>query len=191
MAKKLYEDGSMADLATRGFSKIQSLAKGNRISDRLSAVNMLVYLFIVGIIIAFYLSNYSTNMIVLIIIFPISLLFAAISILGYGPILVVIVNISKNKIEALRISISILFIDLTLVLAGFLFKNDLLIKISAGIILFQLILILFTNFVTLSKSPVGDQEIKPSQIWSALGKIANIITITTFIIDIILVIIKM
>ena len=128
MAKKPYDDGSMADLAARGFSKIQRLAKGDQISDRLSAVNMLIYLFIVGIIINFYLSNYSTDMIVLIIIFPISFLFAAISLLIYGPILVTIVDISQNKIEALRISITILFIDLTIALAGLLFSNDLLIK---------------------------------------------------------------
>jgi hypothetical protein len=190
MAKKPYEKGSIADLAVRGFSEIQKLSKSSLVSEKLSAINMLLFLFILGICISFYLSNYSSDMIVFIIIFVLSLILSSISLLLYSPVLGVVVSLSQNKIEGLRISIIILFIDLTLAFAGLLFKSDFLIKVSLGIIGLQFILIVLASFITLPKGSIQDKKIEPSQIWGALGRISIISGILSFIIDIILILIK-
>jgi len=64
MAKKSYEEGSIADLVARGFSKIQKLSSSSLISEKLSAINMILYLLILGICITFFLSYLSTDMFV-------------------------------------------------------------------------------------------------------------------------------
>lgn len=194
MSKKPYEEGSIADLAVRGFSKILTLSKSSHISDKLSAINMLLWVLTLGIIISFFLGSYLTEMFAFIIIFGISLLFSCISLLFYAPILEVIMNLSQNKIEGLRISIIILFIDLTIVLAGLLFGNDFLIKISLGVLGLQLILILLVSFLVsftaTPEGPVKDKKVKPSQIWDFLGRVAIIVGLISFIIDIVLILIK-
>ncbi len=190
MPKKSYEEGSIADLASQGFSKIQKLSKSSLITEKLSAINMILYLLILGIGITFYLTNNSSDVLALMIIFALSLLFSSISLLIYGPILEVVVNLSKNKVEGLRISIIILFIDLTLAIAALLYRNELLIKIALGLIGIQLIISIIGSFISIPNGPIEDKKIKPSQIWNSLGKISIIVGLISFIIDIIMILLK-
>lgn len=190
MAKKPYEEGSILDFAVRGFSKIQKLSKSSLISEKLSAINMLLYLLILGIIISYFLGGYSADMLMLLIFLAFSLLLSCISLLLYAPVLEVVVNISRNKIEGLRVSILILFIDLSIALVGLLFSNELLIKIAGGILGIQLFLIIVFSFISLTNVAIEDKKVKPSKIWDSLGKIAIITGIASFIFDIILILLK-
>lgn len=190
MSKKPYKEGSIADLAAQGFSKIQKLSKSSLITEKLSAINMILYLLILGIGITFYLSNYSSDIFVLMVIFALSLLFSSISLLIYAPILEVVVNLSKNKVEGLRISITILFIDLTLAIAAFLFRNELLIKTALGLIGLQLIVSIIGSFISIPNGPIKDKKVESSQIWNSLGKISIIVGIISFIIDIIMILVR-
>jgi len=190
MAKKAYEKGSLADLAVKGFSKIQKLSKSSLISEKLSAINMLLFLSILGIMISFFLSAHSADMFVFLVILAISLIFSSISLLLYGPVLEIIVNLSRDKIEGLRFSIIILFIDLTIVIAGLLFSNEFIIKIAGVILGLQLLFIILVSFISITKKSIPDRRVEPSKIWDALGKISIITGIISFIIDIILILIN-
>ncbi len=191
MAKKAYEEDSLADLAVKGFSKIQKLSKSSLISEKLSAINMLLFLLILGVIISFFLGAHSADMFVFLFILAISLIFSSISLLLYGPVLEVVVNLSRNKIEGLRFSIVILFIDLTIALAGLLFSDELIIKIAGAVLGLQLLLIIVASFISITKESIPDRKVEPSKIWDSLGKISIITGIASFIIDIILILINM
>lgn len=189
MTKKEYENDSIADLAAKGFSKIKKLSESSLISEKLSAINMLLFLLILGIIISFFFGSRS-NMLVFLVVFALSLLLSSISLLGYGPILEVVVSLSRDKIEGLRFSIVILFIDLTIAIAGFVFLNELIITIAASILGLQLILIIIASYISLTKKPTPDIRVEPSKVWDALGKISKITGVIGFIINIILIIVK-
>ncbi len=189
MVKKDYENGSIADLAGKGFSKIKKLSGSSLISEKLSAINMLLFLLILGIIISFFLGSHS-DMLVFLVIFAFSLLFSSISLLGYGPVLEVVVSLSQDKIEGLRFSIVILFIDLTIAIAGLVFSNGLVIMIAGGILGLQLLVIIVASYVSITKKPVPDIRVEPSKIWDVLGKLSKITGIIGFIINIIMIVIK-
>lgn len=189
MVKNPYEKDSLADLANKGFSKIKKLSESSLISEKLSAINMLLFLLILGIIISFFLGSHS-NMLVFLFIFAISLILSSISLLLYGPVLEVVVSLSRDKIEGLRFSIIILFIDLTIAIAGLLFSYELIIMIAGGILGLQLLVIIVGSFISITKNPIPDVKVEPSKIWDALGKLSKITGIIGFIINIILIIIK-
>ena len=193
MNKKPYKEGSIVDLAAEGFSKIKTLAKSSSISDKLSAINMLLWVLILGIIISFFLGGYLENMFVFIIIFAVSLLLSCISLLLYAPFLETILGIieNKNKVAGLRISINILVIDLTIALAGLLFKNDFLIKIAGGILALQIILLLLGSYAVIPSERTRDNNVNSSQLWKTLGKVSIIITLISFTINIVLILINL
>ena len=182
------QPGSIAHLAMQGFSKIQKLSKSSLITEKLSAINMILYMMILGITLTFYLTDHSMDTMSLVVMFVFSLMLSAISLLLYGPLLEVIVNLSKNKIEGLRISITILFVDLTIAIAAFTFRNEFLMKTALALLGFQLIIQLIVGIIGLiipfPAATIKDKKVDPSQIWDYLGKLSTIIAIISFMIDI-------
>jgi len=189
MTKKDNEnDISIIILAKKGFSKITKLSGSSLISEKLSAINMLLFLLILGIIISFFWNSNTKDMLTFLIIFSISLLLSSMSLLLYVPVLEVIVNLSRDKIQGLRFSINILFIDLTIAIAGLLFSNELIIMIAGGILGLQLLFILVMSYISITKESIPDIKVDSSKVWSILDKISITVGIISFIIDIILII---
>jgi hypothetical protein len=112
-----------------------------------------------------------------------------IGVLGYGPLISIVSNISGNKIGPLRLGIMMLFISLTFGVAGLTFNNDFLGKLSLGLMGLQIILIPISSLFV-SETSIVDRETKPLQIWDTLGRISSITGIIGFIIDIVLILKK-
>lgn len=184
---RLYEKGSSADLAARGFKKIKQLSKSQLIGHKLQSFDMLLFVFVATFIISNFLSNLisSPSQFLILVVLGISLLFGLITNIIYAPILGVVCSYASNMIKPLRVGITFMFIALTTAILGFVFNIYLLSALALGLVGIHLIIISLGSLF-FSKEVVEDKEIiKPRQIWNALGKIAIIVCIVGFAIDLI------
>ena len=182
---KPYEEGSPVDIATIALNNLKKLSESQKISDKLIAFSLVLFILILGFDISYWLGNMSgitpNEHFLFIVIFAVSMIFSCICSIGYGAILESVSNLPTNKIEALRIGVMILFTDLSLAIIGTLFWIQLLVNASAIIIGVQLITILIVGFIGFP-APTEDKTIKPKQLREILGSLASIITIVNFII---------
>lgn len=159
------------------------------ISEKLQSINILLFVFVATVYLTLFLGGSTMNGFVLAFIGAVCFVFSLIGVLGYSPLLSVVVNASTNKIETLRVGITILFISLTIGVAALVFNNTFLGNLSLDLLGLQLVIMLMSSLFV-PKTSIVDREIEPSQIWDALGKISSITGIIGFIIDIVLILIK-
>ena len=186
--RKLYDEGSPMHIATIALDNLKTLSESGKISDKLIAFSLVLFILILGLDISYWLGNMSgktpNEPFLFVIIFAVYMIFSIIGSLGYGAILAIISNLPDlptNKIEALRVGVMILFTDLSLAIIGTLFWIQLLVNASAIIIGAQIITILIIGFIGLP-APTEDKTVNPKQLREILGNLASIITIVNFII---------
>jgi hypothetical protein len=186
--KKESEEVSIEDLAKAGLDRIVKLSQSQLISEKLQSLNILWFVFILTAYITHALGGSSTTSLSLLVIIVISFLFALIASLGYGPILSIVSNVTTSKIEGLRVGMIILFVSLTLGVAALVLDIWFLGNLSLGLIGLQLVIIPLGSFLV-PRISIRDEEVDPSQVWTALGRISSVIGIINFIIDIVLILI--
>ena len=187
--KQSEKEPTLADLAKKGLDRIVKLSQSQTISEKLQSINIVLFVLVVTVYLTLFLGGSTMNGLVLAFVGAICFVFSLIGVLGYEPILSVVVNASTNKIESLRVGITILFISLTIGVAALVFNNAFLGHLSLGLLGLQLVVMLMSSLFV-PKTSIIDREIEPSQIWDALGKISAITGIIGFIVDIVLILIK-
>ena len=183
------EEVSIAELAKAGLERIVKLSQSQVISEKLQSLNILFFVFILTLYITHYLAGSSTTGLTLLFVVGISFLFALIASLGYGPVLSIVSNVSANKIESLRVGITILFVSLSLGVVALTLDVRFLGNLSLGLIGLQLVIIPISGLLV-PRISIEDKEIDSSQVWIALGRISSIIGLISFIIDIALILMK-
>jgi hypothetical protein len=179
------QEGGVKGLLTRGLSDFQKLTRRSLITEKLIAINILVYRFLVSIIIsAFLWQILSINFIF---IFLIALLLSSLTLLAYVPLIEYIAEHAKHLIEGIRASTIIMFFDLTLAIAGLLFKNTIITITALAIIGVQIIVILISNVKILTK-PKFDTKAEPQEVWKYVGRIPLTCGIVSLVLDLILII---
>lgn len=187
--EKSDEEVSLAELAKTALDRIVKLSQSQIISEKLQSLNILLFVFILTVIVTYYLGGVSTKDLSLLVLVAMSFVLALLVSPVYGSILAVVSNVSSNKIKSLRIGINMLFIALTLAVGALTFDVKLLAIASLALIGFQILIIPLSSFL-LPKISVEDKNIEASQLWTALGRIASMVGIVSFIIDMILFLLK-
>ncbi len=186
----MYQDGSLAHFADLGFSKVKKYAKSKDIVDKLLGFNVLAMILVLGLAISDWLYNnpiaFSLDYLVMLVI---SIVLAAVLAYFYSFILEPIVDLADRNINGLRLSVIIQFIALTVVLGGILFNLTFLTNIGAGLLGLQILALFFGGFIKVTDEKSELTEDKP-KIWEMLGRGGTLITIGTFIVNIILFIVK-
>jgi hypothetical protein len=186
--KPMYEDGSLAHLADLAFSKITNYADSNDPRDKLLGFNILIFILVIGLAISSWLYKkpigFSIDYLFLLVI---SIILAAGVGFGYSFLLETVSKFSKG-LKPLSYAITLEFISLSVILAGLLFSQSYLIKIGVGLIGLQLLFVLFGGFISITN--VDTEIITNRDIWGLLGKTATLITIGTFIVDIVMLMFK-
>lgn len=188
MPRKKESEISLADLAKAGLDRIVKLSQSQLISEKLQSLNILWFVFILTAYITHALGGSSTTSLSLLVIIAMSFLFALIASLGYGPLLAIVSNVATNKIEGLRVGMIMLFVSLTLGVAALVLDIWVLGNLSLGLIGIQLVIIPLGSFLV-PRISIRDEEVDPSQVWTALGRISSVIGIISFIIDMVLILI--
>lgn len=182
MSQKRYEEGSIADYAARGYKNIKELAKSDKTSDKLEGFNILLFVLVGGLILSFWLfegekifsASYG-----FILVFSLILSSAAGFI--YSLFTDLITDFADGVADGLRLSILIEFIALSSVWTGLLFNIPIAIKVSAALLVIQIIAIIFGQFISLTGLDFGTDQDTWSDFWGGMGKIATIITVGTFL----------
>jgi len=181
----------LAYYASIAIKRIKKLSESGKISDKLLAFNALLFIFVLTLVLTYYFKAslniswpFEMDVIATGILLVISFIFSSIVSLGYTPVLEIFSNISKNKIESLRISILILLIALNLVSIGLIYNIRLLVNLSLVLVGLQLIMIPTISLFPL-KTRIEDKEVEATQIWEILGKVNIIVGIVSFILQII------
>jgi len=179
---------SLVDLAKKGLERIVKLSESQVISEKLQAINTLLFVFVLTLVITHYIGGFITEGLSLLFILAISFIFALIVSPGYGLVLSIISNVSVNKIESLRMGITLLFFSLTLGVIGLTLNSTIASNLSLVLVGVQLLVNLIVGVLP-QKSTIENKEIDFSQLWSALGKTSNVVGIISFVIDVVLIII--
>jgi len=185
--RKPYEEGSLSliDIVTIAIDNLKTLSESGKISDKLIAFSLVLFILILGLDISYWLGSMTgitpNEPFLFAIIFAVSMIFSFIGSIGYGAILESVSNLPTNKIEPLRIGVMTLFTDLSLAIIGTLFWIKLLVNASAIILGAPIITILIAGFIGFP-APTEDKTVKPKQLREILGGLASIITIVNFII---------
>jgi len=174
----------------RRFSKVKKYAKSKDIVDKLLGFNILALILVLGLAISDWLyNNPVTFSLDYIVILAVSIVLAAVLAYFYSFILEPIVDLANRNINGLRLSVIIQFIALTVVLGGLLFNLTILTNIGVGLLGIQILSLFFGGFIKITDEKSELTEDKP-KIWQMLGKVGTLITIGTFVVNIILFIIK-
>jgi hypothetical protein len=180
----MVKEKGIKGLLKRGFSDFQQLTRRSLITEKLIAINIFIYRFLVSIIISAALwINYPH--IFFLWIFLIALLLSSLTLLIYVPIIEYIAEHARHLIEGIRASIILMFIDLTIAIAGLLFKNTILTITALIILVLQLIIILISNIKILTK-PQFDTKAEPQEVWKYVGRIPLSCGIASLMADLIL-----
>ena len=171
-------------LLKRGLSDFQKLTRCSLVTEKLIAINILAYRFLVSIIISAILWTLYPHIFFLWI-FLIALLLSSLTLLAYVPIIEYIAEHATHLIEGIRASIILMFLDLTIAITGLLFKNTILTITALAILVLQLVAILISNIKILTK-PKFDTKIEPQEVWKYVGWIPLSIGIASLIADLIL-----
>ncbi len=190
--KNSKEEGvSMIDLANLAIKKIVLLGKSEKLSHKLAAFNLILFLIALGLNLSYWIFGWQKDNFMLIVSLSISLIFSAIITLIYLQLIIVLLGIITKKISGFRASISVLMFALTSSLVGTLFKKEIFFTISGVLLLVQALALLLFEYLNLSKTQIEDKPVKQIIFWQWLGNVANLITICNFLIWVILFIIKL
>jgi hypothetical protein len=181
--RKPSKEVSLASLADDALNDINKLSDSQQISDKLIAFNLVLFILILGFDISYWLKANPNEPLAFGVFILVSMIFSSIVSIGYNRVLSIISNLTANKIEALRIGVTIMLIDLSLAITGTLFQNQFIVNSSASIILVQMVVILVLGFINF-ETTTTDRIVKPNQLRETLGDLASIISILSFIIDI-------
>ena len=107
----------------------------------------------------------------------------------YANLLEITLNIAKNNIGSLRLSIIVLLLGLPLSTAGLVFHNNVLTDISIAILVLQTLPMLMGGFVNFSFIDGSDMQTEPKQIRVILGDLGSIASIISIPLSVILFII--
>lgn len=189
MSGKPYEEGSPVDLAHRALKKIQRYGESDDPKDRLLAFNVLLFVLVLAVSFVWWVQSGSNLFsIPFAVIFPLAVVFAAIVGLGYFPVLEATSSFSGRNLSGLRIAVVLEASALTVGWAGLLFDTTNLVKGSLGLLALQFFVVLFAGFANL---PEGDgSSSSRSVFWSNLNRIANVITVGSFLVDALLVVVR-
>lgn len=186
MSQKAYDDGSLADFAHRAVKKIKRYGESDRTKDRLVGFNILIFVLVLGVAISDWLRStsnlYSFEFAV---IFGLSLVFAAVAGYGYSFLIDAVASFSGDSLSGLRLSIVLEMTALTAVWAGLLFGTSPLVKVGVGLLVFQLFAVIFGQIIPLLDDP-GESEQEWRGWQEGLGTIANVITVATFVFNLLL-----
>lgn len=176
MSKK-HKEESMADLAAKSLSQISELLEDDKPISRLLALNSILVFLILGLAIGSFL-NVKFDDFSGIVILLIAFLFSAII---SGAYIFFIKLFSKAyKINAMRVSIFILFIAIPLSVLGLAYRIKPLINIALVLILIQaLLMIILSLFIR--EEQISEEK---SDIWEILGKAGIILGIISSLITI-------
>lgn len=188
--EKSYEEGSVADFAHQAVSKIQTYADSDDPQKNLIGLNALLFVFVTGFIIAYWLSNAETIFsLTFFVVLVVSLVFAAVLTLGYLPLLDTVNSFGSESLNGLRLAILLEFLAFTSVFSGLLFQVQALVSTAFLIIVIQLFVPLIGDAV-----PMLDADSVPETpeegIWDTLGRLNILIGIGTFIFNLLLLIIE-
>ena len=192
--KPLYKEGSLAHIAHLSLLKIKRYTSSEFLIDRLVGLNIFIFGLVLAIVITTWLPQLSNQTIE----FNISLLIYLVvgiflglgSSYGYSFLLESILNRSKTVLFLLRCSIVIEFIAITFALSGLFFKLLKFTNLSLILILLQF-LILLVGIIFDVKKENEDTKISEVGIWGFLGKVSTMITIGTFVVDLVLLLLKL
>lgn len=186
MAKKPKPDTqnvpSLANLADASLIEIAKYAKSDDDGDKLIGFNVILTFLILTLLIAGFLLNSITDMVVTIAYLFIAGIFAAILAYCYLRIVEIIANlISKNYI-ALKISVAFLFFIVSISLIGFLYHIKDFLNLAFALLIIQLLVLTGLGFVRIPGSIQTDQSIgQGTNYWTTIGRIADIFQIINFI----------
>ena len=172
---------SLTSLANKGLDEIAKFAVSEEPTDKLIGFNAILVFITLTLIILYHFVTNPQDLLNIIIFLCIGGIGAGIVSLGYVKFLAIVSKVVSQDIFALKVSISILFFDVSCVLIGFLFSLEPLVKIAYALLVIQLLAILILGFM---KIPVEQKIIEKKNssvgIWDLLDKIAIITGIINF-----------
>jgi hypothetical protein len=187
--KKPYEEGSLLHYADSSLSRLQSLSRSSRPTDRLLALDALLFVLVLSVLITHYLvypdPPFSLGTLV---VFAVSLIASLIAGLLYLRILDVILG-KKDRVNALRLGMLILLINLPIAVAGLSFSIPLVVKLGAGILGLHFMAILLVAFVSLPIERGSDLETNPSRVWIAVDRLGAIASIVSLLVTVVVLVV--
>lgn len=190
MPNQSYEEGSPAEFAHQALLKIQQYAESEDPVETLIALNALVFVFVLGFTAASWLAGSTTIFSVsFLVILVVSLVFMAITSLAYIPLLETIASLGSHHLTGLRFAIIAECVALTAALAGLLFDRQLLLNAAFVLLIFQLFIPLMGGILP-ALGTDGSAEREWGSVWTALGRGAVLISVGTFVVDVLLFLIR-
>jgi len=182
------DQASPAELASETLQKIQRYAESESPKESLIALNVLVAILILGLVFTSWIFEggqiYSIEFFAVL---ALSLVFSAVIGLGYFRLIETIAGFSDDQANGLRLSIIVELITAPVALAGLLFQIPFLIQAAFVLLLVQVFTPLAGQFVQISHF---EESSEPSEdlIWTGLGKTADLITVGSFLANILIII---
>jgi len=173
---------SLANLADTSLREIARYAISDNDGDKLIGFNVTLTFLILTLLIAGFLLNSISDMVVTIAYLFVSGIFAAILSYCYLRIVEIIANlISKNYI-ALKISVTFLFFIVSISLIGFLYHIKEVLNLAFALLIIQLLVLIGLGFVRIPDCIPTDQNVgQGTDYWTTIGRIADIFQIINFI----------
>ncbi len=186
-----YEKGSPADvivqLASSSWNVIKPLTESQLLSEKLLGYNSLTFTFVCGFAIThLFVGEDSVFSLVGLLFFVLSIFLAFVISNPYIKIMILLTNLTKDKISTLRNANVILLAGLPLASGGLLFNAILLTKIALGIVAIQVFFVLIGMLFPFSTTRSEDQRVNPSDFKEITGNIQFFITIIEFIMTVLL-----
>jgi len=171
------------EVAKKALNNILELSQSQKVSEKFRSYNILLFIFSLAFNIVYYLGGFANQGLSFLLVVFIAFFISLVLSLGYAPILEILVNVTNNPIQSLRMSITILYISITLGIASFSCNLQLLSHTSLSLILLQSLTIpIIGSFV--SNEKVQDIEINSKKLLTYLGHISNVVGLISFILDI-------
>ncbi len=178
------DNPSLINYATQARDKLLRLSKSQRISDKLLAFNILVFIPLFSFALTrLWIQQASIyelgSLVILLICFLVSLLVGT---FVYGTVLELATALTKKeKTGPLRVGLIIILLALPVAIAGLLLNVQVLTNISLALIPFQIVMILSGVFIDFPAVENQDTEVEPEQLWRVIGRIAAVVGILDFI----------
>lgn len=181
-----YEKGSPADFAHQAVTKIQTYANSDDPEETLIGLNAFLFIFIIGFVIASWLSSAETIFsLTFLAVLVVSLLFGAVLSLAYLPVIETVSNFGSGNLNGLRFAILLEFFAFTSVFAGLLLDVQALVRIAFLLVIVQVFIPLAGDVLPmLDPEPVTDTE--DTGLWNTLGRLNSLIGVGTFLLNLLL-----
>ena len=184
------EGPSLAELADKSLGKIQRYAESDDPKERLIALNSFVFIIGLGLLLTTWLfTGTDFSSIEFFAHLAISLFIAIVLGLGYFRLIETVAGFSDEQASGLRISIILELVAIPLALAGLLFRINILTSSAFLVLAVQPFTTLAGRFVNLPQTKTTEEN--QSQIWKGLGRTADLITVASFLANLIIITIRM